>query len=180
MPLWQRWLRLRIFLQAEQESYTYFSSEAGVKARLAAENESREYILSRTPQQYKKAVVPDFPLGMDSACCIGNIKLTYLCTGCKRRIFDPGYLDSLHQANVKLRNEGIQEFTETGIIGSSGVEDKFDIVVLATGFQVSQFLAPMEIYGRHGISLNKQWDESRGAQAYYGTFVHNFPNLGIM
>ena len=101
-------------------------------------------------------------------------------TGCKRRIFDPGYLDSLHQANVKLRTEGIQEFTETGIIGSSGVEDEFDIIVLATGFQVSQFLAPMEIHGRHGISLNKQWNESRGAQAYYGTFVHNFPNLGIM
>ncbi|KAJ5110125.1 hypothetical protein N7532_002770 [Penicillium argentinense] len=158
----RRWLRLRIFLQAEREAYTYFSSEAGVQARLAAEDESREYILSRTPQQYKKAVVPDFPLG------------------CKRRIFDPGYLDSLHQPNVNLRNEGIQEFTENGIIGSSGVEDEFDIIVLATGFQVSQFLAPMEIYGRHGISLNKQWNESRGAQAYYGTFVHSFPNLGII
>ncbi|KAJ5199110.1 hypothetical protein N7491_000327 [Penicillium cf. griseofulvum] len=162
LPLWQRWLRLRIFLHAEQEAYTYFSSEAGIKARLAAEDESREYILSRTPQQYKKAVVPDFPLG------------------CKRRIFDPGYLDSLHQSNVKLRNEGIQEFTENGIIGSSGIEDEFDIIVLATGFQVSQFLAPMEIYGRHGVSLNKQWSESRGAQAYYGTFVHNFPNLAII
>lgn len=66
-PLWQRWLRLRIFLQAEREAYTYFSSEAGVKARLAAEDESREYILSRTPEQYKKAVVPDFPLGMKAS-----------------------------------------------------------------------------------------------------------------
>lgn len=110
------------------------------------------------------------------------LKNKSLCcrTGCKRRIFDPGYLDSLHQSNVKLCNEGIQEFTENGIIGSSGIEDEFDIVVLATGFQVSQFLAPMEIYGRHGVSLNKQWSESRGAQAYYGTFVHNFPNLAIM
>jgi hypothetical protein len=34
LPLWQRWLRLRIFLTAEQEAYTYFSSEAGIKARL--------------------------------------------------------------------------------------------------------------------------------------------------
>ncbi|GIJ86518.1 hypothetical protein Asppvi_005407 [Aspergillus pseudoviridinutans] len=162
VPLWQRWLRLRIFLQAEQESYTYFSSADGIKARLAAEEESREYILSRTTQQYQKAVIPDFPLG------------------CKRRIFDPGYLDSLHRTNVKLRSEGIQEFTETGTIGSSGVEDRFDIIALATGFQVSQFLAPMEIYGRHGVSLNKQWNESKGAQAYYGTFVHNFPNMGII
>ncbi|KAJ6071135.1 hypothetical protein N7499_009149 [Penicillium canescens] len=162
LPFWQRWLRLRIFLQAELESYTYFSSPDGVKARLTAEEESKKYILSRTPQKYHEAIVPNFPLG------------------CKRRIFDPGYLDCLHQTNVVLRSEGIQQFTETGIIGSSGVEETFDIIVLATGFQVSQFLAPMEIYGRHGVSLNKQWDESKGAQAYYGTFVHNFPNLGII
>ncbi|RDK46562.1 FAD/NAD(P)-binding domain-containing protein [Aspergillus phoenicis ATCC 13157] len=132
LPLWQRWLRLRIFLQVEREAHTYFSSEAGVRARLAAEEESREYILSRTPQQYKKAI------------------------GAK------------------------DEFTEHGIIGSSGVEDEFDIIVLATGFQVSEFLTPMEIRGRRGISLRKQWKESRGAQAYYGTFVHNFPNFGII
>lgn len=42
--------------------------------------------------------------------------------GCKRRIFDPDYLDALHKKNVELRNEGIQEFTETGVIGSSGDE----------------------------------------------------------
>jgi cation diffusion facilitator CzcD-associated flavoprotein CzcO len=101
-------------------------------------------------------------------------------TGCKRRIFDPGYLGSLHKSTVVLRNEGIQEFTEKGIIGSSGKEDEFDIIVLATGFQVSQFLAPMEIRGKRGISLNQQWEESRGAQAYFGTYVHNFPNMAIM
>lgn len=56
----------------------------------------------------------------------------------------------------------------------------FDIIVLATGFQVSQFLALIEIYGWGGIFLNKQSNESRSAQVYYGTFVHNFPNLGIM
>ncbi|OJZ79600.1 hypothetical protein ASPFODRAFT_66055 [Aspergillus luchuensis CBS 106.47] len=162
LPLWQRWLRLRIFLQVEREAHTYFSSDAGVRARFAAEDESREYILSRTPQQYRKAIVPDFPLG------------------CKRRIFDPGYLDSLHNPNVALRVEGIQEFTEHGIIGSSGVEDEFDIIVLATGFQVSEFLTPMEIHGRRGHTLRRQWKESRGAQAYYGTFVHNFPNFGII
>ena len=43
-------------------------------------------------------------------------------TGCKRRIFDPEYLDSLQKKNVALRNEGIQEFTDTGIIGTSGDE----------------------------------------------------------
>ncbi|KAL2847795.1 hypothetical protein BJY01DRAFT_262907 [Aspergillus pseudoustus] len=162
LPLWQRWLRLQIFMKAENESNTYFPSPEGVQARLEAEKESREYIQSRTPEKYWPFIVPNFPLG------------------CKRRIFDPGYLDSLHKSTVILRNEGIQEFTEKGIIGSSGTEDEFDIIVLATGFQVSQFLAPMEIKGKRGISLNKQWEECRGAQAYFGTYVHNFPNLAII
>ena len=54
------------------------------------------------------------------------------------------------------------------------------MVVLATGFQVSQFLTPMQITGKRRVSLNKKWEESRGAQAYYGTHVHNFPNMALM
>jgi cation diffusion facilitator CzcD-associated flavoprotein CzcO len=53
-------------------------------------------------------------------------------------------------------------------------------VVLATGFQVQQFLVPMEVYGREGRNLEQQWKENRGAQAYMGTFVHNFPNFAML
>jgi cation diffusion facilitator CzcD-associated flavoprotein CzcO len=162
LPLWQRMLRLRIFLNADEETTTYFPSPEGVKARKAAEDESRAYIHSRAPREYWDSIVPTFPLG------------------CKRRIFDPDYLDALNLPNVELLNHGIQEFTETGIISSGGVKDDFDIIVLATGFQVAQFLTPMDIVGAHGISLAQQWNESRGAQAYLGTYVHNFPNLAIL
>jgi hypothetical protein len=65
-------------------------------------------------------------------------------------------------------------------VSTSGKEDKFGVIALATGFKVSQFLALMEIIGTEGISLNQQWKECRGAQAYLGTYVHNFPNLAIM
>ncbi|RJE25125.1 Flavin-binding monooxygenase [Aspergillus sclerotialis] len=162
IPLWQRWLRLKIFLNIEAESNTYFPTPDGIKARLQAEEESKEYIYSRTPEKYSDFIVPKFPLG------------------CKRRIFDPDYLDSLHRKNVALRNEGIQEFTDEGIIGTTGEVYQADMIVLATGFQVSQFLAPMEITGKRHVSLNKQWEESRGAQAYFGTYVHNFPNMAII
>ncbi|KIX05945.1 uncharacterized protein Z518_03919 [Rhinocladiella mackenziei CBS 650.93] len=162
LPLWQRLVRLRIFLDADEQTTTYFPTPRGIKARLAAEEESRRYIRSRAPQRYWDSIVPTFPLG------------------CKRRIFDPDYLDSLCLPNVELLNQGIREITDTGIISSGGVEDDFDIIVLATGFRVAQFLAPMEIVGAHGISLAQQWNESRGAQAYLGTYVHNFPNLAIL
>ncbi|OQU97223.1 hypothetical protein CLAIMM_03188 isoform 1 [Cladophialophora immunda] len=162
LPLWQRLLRLRIFLDADEQTTTYFPTPKGTKARIAAEEESKKYIYARAPQKYWDFIVPDFPLG------------------CKRRIFDPDYLDALNLPNVQLLNHGIQEITETGIVSSGGVQDDFDIIVLATGFQVAQFLTPMEIVGAHGQTLSRQWNESRGAQAYLGTYVHNFPNLAIL
>lgn len=100
--------------------------------------------------------------------------------GCKRRIFDPNYLSSLHLDHVDLIAEGIREVTKTGIISQSGYEEDFDIIILATGFQVSNFLTPMKIVGKTGISIKDQWESKKGAQAYMGTFVHNFPNFGML
>ncbi|ETS78550.1 hypothetical protein PFICI_10612 [Pestalotiopsis fici W106-1] len=162
VPLYQRLLRLSIFLDADEETTTYFPTPKGVKARAEKEDESRTYIKSKVPEKYSKFIIPNFPLG------------------CKRRIFDPGYLDSLNKSNVELLAEGIQEITETGIISASGIRDDFDIIVLATGFQVSQFLTPMHIVGSTGVSLHDQWAQCRGAQAYLGTHVHNFPNMAIL
>jgi cation diffusion facilitator CzcD-associated flavoprotein CzcO len=73
--------------------------------------------------------------------------------------------------------EGIQKITETGIISSNGTRDDFDVIVLATGFKVQQFLTPMEIIGSNGVSLQRQWDESRGAQAYLGTVGETFSKI---
>jgi cation diffusion facilitator CzcD-associated flavoprotein CzcO len=162
IPLWQRLLRLGIFLDADEETTTYFPTAKGLRARIAKEKESKEYIQSKVPEKYWQHIIPKFPLG------------------CKRRIFDPGYLDALCRPNVELLPEGIKEITETGIISSSGIQDDYDIIVLATGFQVSEFLTPMEIIGVDGRSLQQQWQECRGAQAYLGTYVHNFPNLAII
>lgn len=162
LPLWQRLLRLRIFLDADEETTTYFPTPKGLRARAAKEEESREYIRSKAPKKYWDSIIPTFPLG------------------CKRRIFDPGYLDALNRSNIELLPEGIKEITETGIVSSSGIKDDFDIIVLATGFQVAQFLVPMDIIGANGKALHQQWKECRGAQAYLGTHVHNFPNLAII
>lgn len=162
VPLWQRLLRLLIFLEADEQTTAYMGSKKGKKIRDAAEQESTEYIRSLAPKKYWDFIVPEFPLG------------------CKRRIFDPDYLVSLQRDNVELLNQGIDHITETGIVSSGGDVTDFDIIVLGTGFQVAKFLTPMEIIGAHGASLQQQWDENRGAQAYMGTYVHNFPNLAII
>jgi cation diffusion facilitator CzcD-associated flavoprotein CzcO len=75
---------------------------------------------------------------------------------------------------------GIKSIDETGITSDDGVKTDFDAIVLATGFQVQQFLTPMEVLGKDGKALSQQWKESRGSQAYMGSYVHNFPNLAIL
>ncbi|OAG11152.1 monooxygenase [Paraphaeosphaeria sporulosa] len=162
LPLWERWKRLQLFLENDDLVATYMPGVTAAKKRKKVEAYAKNYIYSRTPEKYHDFIVPDFPLG------------------CKRRIFDPNYLDALNAPNVELVPEGIREINETGIISSSGRQENFDVIVLATGFQVQQFLTPMEIIGKEGKSLNQQWKEHRGAQAYMGSYVHNFPNLAIL
>lgn len=65
-------------------------------------------------------------------------------------------------------------------MGENGDKKEFDLIVLATGFQVQRFLTPMEVTGKQGVSLAQQWKENRGAQAYMGSYVHNFPNFAIL
>ncbi|KAI0894275.1 monooxygenase [Annulohypoxylon nitens] len=154
--------RLLTFLEIDFESYVYRPTPKGIKARLKKEEEARQYIYKTAPKKYHEMLVPKFELG------------------CKRKIADPQYLECLHKPTVELVPEGIERITEDGIVSSTGKFDKFDIIVLATGFKVSQFLTPMEIIGVDGKTLDQQWKESRGAQAYLGTFVHNFPNLAII
>lgn len=163
VPFYQGAQRLKIFVDADEETTTYFPTPKGLKERARVEAESKAYIRSKVPEKYAKHLIPTFPLG------------------CKRRIFDPGYLDSLNEPHVDLIPEGIREITETGIVsGTTGTVGEYDIIVLATGFQVSEFLTPMRIVGSHGRELHEQWRECRGAQAYLGTHVHNFPNLGVL
>ncbi|CAG8141758.1 unnamed protein product [Penicillium salamii] len=162
IPLWERYLRLRLFLTSDSLVATYLPGPAAEKVRAKAESGARQYIYQTAPKEYHKFLVPDFPLG------------------CKRRIFDPNYLESLHRSNVELAPVGIDHIDETGITGTDGVRTEFDAIMLATGFDVQKFIVPMEVYGKDGKALSQQWLESRGAQAYMGVYVHNFPNFGLL
>lgn len=50
--------------------------------------------------------------------------------------------------------------------------------ILGTGFQATDFLAPMRITGRGGRELNEAWRD--GAEAHLGITVSGFPNLFLL
>ena len=169
-----------MFLENDDLVTTYMPGAKATAKRAKVEDHAKRYIFSRAPEKYHNVLVPNFPLGKECTNFQALSLLTIDMSGCKRRIFDPNYLDALNEPNLELLPEGIREFDETGIVSESGRKEEFDVIVLATGFQVQRFLTPMEVFGKGKNRLNQQWKEQGGAQAYMGTFVHGFPNFAIL
>jgi 4-hydroxyacetophenone monooxygenase len=88
-------------------------------------------------------------------------------------------LDALHRDNVTLVTDGIRRITATGIETVTGEHHDVDVIVYATGFHATDYLFPMTITGRGGVTIEKTWAED-GARAYYGCMVPHFPNLWMV
>lgn len=99
--------------------------------------------------------------------------------GGKRSVRDNGvWIAALKRPNVRLVTDPIREITPTGIATKDGATYEFDVVIYGTGFNASDFLAPMKFKGRGGVDLHEQW--AGDARAYLGITVPNFPNLFMM
>ncbi|KAH0591669.1 hypothetical protein MHUMG1_10600 [Metarhizium humberi] len=96
--------------------------------------------------------------------------------GCRRLTPGEGYLEALQESNVKIRFDPIDKVEETGIISHAGDLDLFDIIICATGFDVS-FRPSWKMIGRDGVNLAEQWKEV--PEAYFGICAPNMPNYFI-
>ncbi len=63
IPLRQRLLRLRLFLQNDDLVATYMGGEKATKLRTMVEDHAKGYIYQTAPKRYHEKLVPDFPLG---------------------------------------------------------------------------------------------------------------------
>jgi cation diffusion facilitator CzcD-associated flavoprotein CzcO len=63
VPLWERYLRLRLFLANDSLVATYMPGPAAARLRKTVEAHAKQYICKQAPQKYHQALVPDFPLG---------------------------------------------------------------------------------------------------------------------
>lgn len=95
--------------------------------------------------------------------------------GCKRVLVSSEWYNTLQQPNVSLIDGGIEQLTANGILGKDGIEHAYDVIILATGYQVRHTGSPFEVIGLQGASLNAQW--RNGAEAFNGISAQNFPNL---
>jgi cation diffusion facilitator CzcD-associated flavoprotein CzcO len=105
----------------------------------------------------RSQLVPDYPIGG------------------KRILISDDYYPTLERPNVRLVRAGIERVTREALVTVDGRSHRSDVIVFATGFDTTSFLAPMAIEGDGGRLLSDAWRD--GAEAYLGMSVAGFPNL---
>ncbi|MFE6857537.1 flavin-containing monooxygenase [Nocardia sp. NPDC057668] len=94
---------------------------------------------------------------------------------CKRQVLSGTYYRALRARNAELVTAGIEEITPTGIRTADGRHHEVDTIVLATGFRAHDYMRPMTLTGRAGISIDDAW--AKGPRAYRMTAIPGFPNF---
>lgn len=95
--------------------------------------------------------------------------------GCKRLLLSDDYYPAMTRPNVSLVTDAITRIVPHGVVTADGRTHEADVLVLATGFRVTDWLLAPVIRGRGGRTLADAWQGS--PKAYMGTTVAGFPNL---
>lgn len=97
----------------------------------------------------------------------------------KRILLDNNWFRTLTRPNVELVTEPIDRFAPEGIVTADGKQRSHDIIVISTGFKVTEMAARLNISGRGGKNLREAWANDNPT-AYLGLTVPDFPNLFVM
>lgn len=132
--------------------------------KINARNERlcREYISSQFADhpELRELVTPNYPYAG------------------KRTVLTKDFYPALLRDNVQLVPRGVERLTATGVVDSSGTETPVDVVIMATGFQTTNFLATLKLVGRRGRTVQDAWGGV--PRAFLGLAVPEFPNFFML
>ncbi|MGC8535700.1 MAG: flavin-containing monooxygenase [Rhizomicrobium sp.] len=171
VPFYAQWYRFWIFWMLTDGILPMVKRDPSWTSRtdsVSAENDMLRELLTQymqaqvaDRQDLAAAVIPNYPMGG------------------KRSVRDNGvWLSTLKRDNVELITDPIAEIVPQGLITRSGRHVDVDVLIYGTGFQASEFLAPMRVKGRGGVDLHQMWDGD--PRAYLGITVPGFPNFFMM
>jgi cation diffusion facilitator CzcD-associated flavoprotein CzcO len=119
---------------------------------------AEEHIEQEIPDpELRRKLLPDHPIGG------------------KRILISDDYYQTLRKDHVELVTDAIDHLSEDAVVTRSGRAIPVDAVVLATGFQTTDFLAPMHIEGTGARTLEKDWQA--GPRTHLGITVSGYPNF---
>lgn len=98
--------------------------------------------------------------------------------GCKRVLMSNNYYPALAQRNVEVLTTGVVEVRGNTLVGADGSEREVDVIILGTGFHVSDQPIARHVRGVEGRTLAEIWQGS--PEAYRGTTIAGFPNLFLI
>ncbi|KAK2684476.1 hypothetical protein QWA68_016280, partial [Fusarium oxysporum] len=154
-------LRLTVCLVTETHARAFSMTESGRRFREQWKKVSETYIRKTAPAKYYDLLIPDFEIG------------------CKRRIFDSGYVESLHSENLTLTDDKVFEILPEGVRTEKGLVEA-DVIILANGFETDPFLSGVELVGRGGKTVTEHWEEFGGPEGYNTTALSGFPNFFML
>ncbi|SDA32688.1 Predicted flavoprotein CzcO associated with the cation diffusion facilitator CzcD [Methylobacterium sp. UNC378MF] len=159
LPLARRLERARLFWLHEVRAFLGFTKVSKLTGQ--AEALARRHLAKAvTDKDLRAKLTPDYRLG------------------CKRVLISDDYYPTLQRPNVTLETDGIARITETGLTTEAGRSHDLDVIVYATGFDVTATFARMHLVGRDGLRLTQAW--SNGMGAYQGITVAGFPNYFML
>jgi len=161
-PLVHRYRRAKWYWATEKRLWNGAAYRPGAPAHTAAEQAARGYIAKVFDDRpdLVAAVTPQYPFWG------------------KRTIFSSDFYPALKQPNVELIPHAVASVTARGVVDAEGIEREADVLVLATGFQPTNYLAHLEVVGRTGDSIQKHWGGE--PRAFLGVTVPTFPNFYML
>ena len=169
VPLYRNWYRVRLGWTFNDRIHSALQKDPDwehPERSLNAQNDAHRAYFT----QY---VVDE--LGDKAPELLERVLPTYPPFG-KRMLMDNGWYRMLRNPKVTLVDNHVDRIEHDRLRTEEGTEYEADVLLLATGFDVLNFITTYEAVGRSGASLTDHWEQDN-AKAYLGTVVPDFPNL---
>lgn len=161
-PLAYRRERLRLLWQIERGQVLGMIHRPGTKVNAVREQQCRRYIdaVFEGRPELRRMVTPRYPYPG------------------KRPVLAGTFYPALLRDDVTLVPHAVAAMTRHGVVDTTGTEHPADVVVMATGFQPTNYLATFDVLGRQGRSLHQWWGGE--PSAFLGITVPGFPNFFML
>jgi len=98
--------------------------------------------------------------------------------GCKRILPSNHWYPTLAKPNVELIAGGLAEVRGRTVVGADGTEREVDVIILGTGYHVTDIPFADHVLGADGRRLQEAW--AGAPRAYLGTSIPGFPNFFML
>ncbi|KAL4871864.1 hypothetical protein BDV12DRAFT_163269 [Aspergillus spectabilis] len=167
VPGLARIVRLIMLAVLETDYFRFYKASAVCRLFRSMKKKSLlEYMRRTVPDQYHGALTPHYEMG------------------CKRLVQDSGWFQSLRDSKINLTTSKIKRVEPYAVVLGCKKDDEnedsrvaTDIIILATGYETTNLLESISVFGRNGVELQDAWAQRGGPHAYLGVSMDKFPNL---